>query len=71
MVPNPGRLTWVEKRPGVFENLMVETGIQINGMIEIKSPIDTSKKIVITGAYAIDSEYKFRKGSNPMEGMEM
>ncbi|MGG7034959.1 MAG: efflux RND transporter periplasmic adaptor subunit [Flavobacterium sp.] len=62
---------WLEKKPGIFENLMVKTGIEINGMIEIKTPIDTSKKIVITGAYAIDSEYKFRKGSNPMEGMEM
>ncbi|OYX82401.1 MAG: efflux transporter periplasmic adaptor subunit [Flavobacteriales bacterium 32-34-25] len=62
---------WVEKRPGVFENLMVETGIETNGMIEIKSEIDSTKKVVITGAYAINSEYKFRKGSDPMEGMKM
>jgi len=62
---------WIEKRPGIFENLMVETGMEINGMIEIKSEIDPSKKIVITGAYAINSEYKFRKGSDPMEGMKM
>lgn len=62
---------WVEKRPGVFENVMVDTGAEINGMIEIKSEIDSSKKVVITGAYAINSEYKFRKGSDPMEGMKM
>lgn len=62
---------WVEKRQGVFENLMVETGTEINGMIEIKSGIDSSKKVVITGAYAINSEYKFRKGTDPMEGMKM
>ncbi|MBK9327944.1 MAG: efflux RND transporter periplasmic adaptor subunit [Sphingobacteriales bacterium] len=62
---------WVEKRPGVFENRMVETGAEINGMIEIKSEMDKTKKIVITGAYAINSEYKFRKGSDPMEGMKM
>lgn len=62
---------WVEKRPGVFENIMVETGVETNGMIEIKSSIDFSKKVVITGAYAINSEYIFRKGSNPMEGHEM
>ncbi|PWA05803.1 HlyD family efflux transporter periplasmic adaptor subunit [Flavobacterium psychrotolerans] len=62
---------WVEKRPGVFENLMVETGIETNGMIEIKSDIDPSKKVVITGAYAINSEYIFRKGSDPMEKMKM
>ncbi|MFV8355761.1 efflux RND transporter periplasmic adaptor subunit [Flavobacterium sp. XS1P32] len=62
---------WIEKRPGVFESLMVETGAETNGMIEIKSEMDPSKKVVITGAYAINSEYKFRKGSDPMEGMEM
>jgi Cu(I)/Ag(I) efflux system membrane fusion protein len=62
---------WVEKRQGVFENVMVETGIETNGLIEIKSNLDTSKKVVITGAYAINSEYKFRKGSDPMAGMKM
>ena len=62
---------WVEKTPGVFENVMVETGAEINGLIEIKSDLDSSKKVVVTGAYAVDSEYKFRKGSDPMEGMKM
>jgi membrane fusion protein, copper/silver efflux system len=62
---------WVEKRPGVFENLMVETGIETNGMIQIKTAIDPAKKVVITGVYAINSEYVFRKGSDPMDGMKM
>ena len=62
---------WVEKRSGIFENVMVETGMETDGMIEIKSEIDPTKKVVITGAYAINSEYIFRKGSNPMEGMKM
>lgn len=62
---------WVENKPGVYANVMVETGIETNGMIEIKSKIDRSKRVVVTGAYAINSEYKFRKGSDPMEGMKM
>jgi Cu(I)/Ag(I) efflux system membrane fusion protein len=62
---------WVEKRPGVYENLMVETGLEANGMIEIKTPLDSRKKVVVTGAYAINSEYIFRKGNDPMEGMKM
>ncbi len=62
---------WVEKKPGIFENLMVETGVETNGMIEIKSEIDAAKKVVITGAYAINSEYIFRKGIDPMEGHKM
>ena len=62
---------WLEKTPGVFENQMVNTGIEINGLIEIKSSMDRLKNVVITGAYAINSEYKFRKGSDPMEGHNM
>jgi Cu(I)/Ag(I) efflux system membrane fusion protein len=62
---------WIEKKPGVYENLMVETGIETNGLIEIKTKIANGQKVVITGAYAINSEYKFRKGSDPMEGMKM
>lgn len=62
---------WVEKKHGLFENVMVETGVEANGMIEIKSEIDSSKKVVVTGAYAINSEYIFRKGNEPMEGMKM
>lgn len=62
---------WVEKSHGVFENVMVETGVESAGMIEITSAIDPDKKVVITGAYAINSEYKFRKGQDPMEGMKM
>ena len=50
---------------------MVETGIEANGMIEIRSEIDPAKKVVITGAYAINSEYIFRKGSDPMAGHDM
>ncbi|MNF28210.1 Cation efflux system protein CusB precursor [compost metagenome] len=62
---------WVEKTHGVFENIMVETGMETNGMVEILSEIDATKKVVVTGAYAINSEYKFRKGANPMEGHDM
>jgi Cu(I)/Ag(I) efflux system membrane fusion protein len=62
---------WVEKSHGIFENVMVETGAESEGMIEIKSALDPTKKVVITGAYAINSEYKFRKGSDPMAGMDM
>ena len=50
---------------------MVETRIETNALTEIKSELDRSKKVVITGAYAINSEYIFRKGTDPMEGMKM
>ena len=62
---------WIEVKPGVYENIMVETGLETNGLIEIKTKIENGVKVVVTGAYAINSEYKFRKGSDPMEGMKM
>jgi Cu(I)/Ag(I) efflux system membrane fusion protein len=66
-----GAYIWLEKKKGVFEIIRVETGLEQNGQIEIKTPIDNHKKIVITGAYGINSEYKFRNGNNPMEEMKM
>jgi Cu(I)/Ag(I) efflux system membrane fusion protein len=50
---------------------MVETGVEANGMVEITSEMDSSKKSRCYGAYAINSEYIFRKGSDPMAGMKM
>jgi Cu(I)/Ag(I) efflux system membrane fusion protein len=39
---------WVESH-GLFENVMVETGVEANGMVEITSEMDSSKKVVVTG----------------------
>jgi Cu(I)/Ag(I) efflux system membrane fusion protein len=49
-------------KKAMYENVMVETGAESNGTIEIKTALDPTKKVVITGAYAINSVYKFRKG---------
>jgi Cu(I)/Ag(I) efflux system membrane fusion protein len=48
---------------------MVETGVEA-GMVEITSEMDSSKSRCY-GAYAINSEYIFRKGSDPMAGMNV
>jgi Cu(I)/Ag(I) efflux system membrane fusion protein len=45
--------------------------VEANGMVEITSEMDSSKKSRCYGAYAINSEYIFRKGSDPMAGMKM
>jgi Cu(I)/Ag(I) efflux system membrane fusion protein len=39
---------WVEKRWS-FENVMVETGVEANGMVEITSEMDSSKKSLLRG----------------------
>jgi Cu(I)/Ag(I) efflux system membrane fusion protein len=40
-------------------------------MNEIKSGIHQNDEVVISGAYLLQSEYIFRKGANPMAGMDM
>ena len=47
---------------------MVKTGIETNGFTEIKTGLTEGEKVVITGAYLLNSEYIFRKGNDPMAG---
>ena len=50
---------------------MVDTGLESGDRIEIKSGLQNGDVVVVSGAYLINSEYIFKKGSNPMEGMKM
>jgi Cu(I)/Ag(I) efflux system membrane fusion protein len=54
----------------VYENVMVETGAESNGTIEIKTALDPTKKLSLLEPMPL-SEYKFRKGNDPMAGMKM
>lgn len=50
---------------------MVETGMESDGKIEIKSGLKEDDAVVVNGAYLIQSEYIFRKGANAMAGHDM
>lgn len=62
---------WLEKEKGVYKNVMVTTGLETNGLIEIKSGLEMGNKVVVSGTYLVNSEYIFRKGNDPMAGMKM
>jgi Cu(I)/Ag(I) efflux system membrane fusion protein len=62
---------WVEKSEGVYQNKMVKVGQELDGWIEIKSGVEIGQKVIVSGAYAVNSEYKFRKGADPMAGHDM
>lgn len=66
-----GSTVWIQNEAGTFENRMVETGMQNSKQIEILSGIAKGQKVVISGAYLINSEYRLKKGANPMEGHDM
>jgi Cu(I)/Ag(I) efflux system membrane fusion protein len=46
---------------------MVQTGLETDDRIEIKSGLKEGDVIVISGTYLLNSEYIFKKGANPME----
>lgn len=62
---------WVKTGTDSFKNKMIETGLETDDRIEIISGLEEGDIVVISGAYLINSEYIFKRGANPMEGMKM
>jgi len=62
---------WMEVGKNTFKNVMVKTGLESNGRIEILSGVKSGDVVVTSGAYLVNSEYIFRKGANPMAGHDM
>ncbi len=66
-----GATVWIKTGKNTFKNKMVTVGAEANNRIEILSGLLPGDVVVITGAYLLNSEYIFKKGVNPMEGMKM
>lgn len=62
---------WIEKEKGKYEMRRIHTGIQTKNEIEVVHGIAEGEKIVISGAYLINSAYILKNGANSMEGMKM
>jgi len=62
---------WIKTGEHSFKVKMVETGIEDDNNIEITSGLHEGDVVVVSGAYLLNSEYIFKKGANPMEGMKM
>ena len=66
-----GASVWVESGPGRYKVVMVAIGIEAGGFTQITHGIKEGDQVVVSGAYLLNSEYKFRQGSDPMAGMDM
>ena len=66
-----GATVWVQTGKNTFKNLMVQTGLESDDRIEIISGLSEGDIVVLQGAYLLHSEYVFKKGANPIEGMKM
>ena len=63
-----GATVWIQTASNTFKSVMVQTGLESEDRIEIKSGLNTGDVVVITGAYLLHSEYVFKKGADPMAG---
>ncbi len=66
-----GTMVWVQTGKNTFKNTMVTTGIESSDRIEITGGLMQGEVVVTRGAYLINSEYIFKRGSSPMTGMKM
>jgi membrane fusion protein, copper/silver efflux system len=66
-----GSLVWVEAGHNRFRPVMVETGVEDGGRVEIKSGLTAGNVVVTEGAYLVNSEYGFKHGGDAMAGMKM
>ena len=65
------QMVWIKTGEHSFKVKMVETGIEDDNNIEIISGLQDGDAVVVSGAYLLNSEYIFKRGLNPMQGMDM
>lgn len=71
LLEGKGASVWVKKGHNKFENVMIHTGLETNEYTQILHGLSKGDTVVVSGAYLLNSEYMFKKGSNPMEGHDM
>ncbi len=64
-------VVWVQTAHNTFRSVMVDTGREEDGRLEIRSGLKEGDIVVISGAYLLNSEYIFRHGASPMASMDM
>lgn len=66
-----GASVWIATDPHRFKVVMVTVGIGAGGLTQITSGLNVGDQVVVSGAFLLNSEYRFRQGSDPMQGMKM
>jgi Cu(I)/Ag(I) efflux system membrane fusion protein len=63
-----GAIVWTQTGKNRFKGKMVTTGLESGGRTEILSGLKEGDMVVIRGTYALNSEFIFKRGSDPMSG---
>jgi Cu(I)/Ag(I) efflux system membrane fusion protein len=64
-------VVWVKSGKNSYKIKMVTIGQESGNRIEIKSGLQRGDVVVTSGAYLINSEYIFKKGTSPTAGHDM
>jgi len=65
-----GATVWVKMPDNTYQIKMVTAGIRTENAVEITEGLQEGDEVVVSGSYLLNSEYIFRKGSNPTAEMK-
>lgn len=71
LIDSKGSSVWIKIGHNQYKNSMVTTGMETNEYTQITNGLNKGDTVVVSGAYLLNSEYQFKKGTNPMEGHDM
>ena len=63
-----GASVWIKTGHNTFRSQMVTTGMESEGIVEITQGIKQGDIVVIQGTYLLNSEFIFKRGTDPMSG---
>jgi Cu(I)/Ag(I) efflux system membrane fusion protein len=63
-----GAHVWIQTARGEYKPQMVQTGSENFDRVEINSGLNAGDVVVVSGAYLLYSEFKLKKGKDPMAG---
>ena len=66
-----GVSVWVQTGDRSFKSKMVKIGLENGDRVQINSGLKPGDIVVISGAYLLNSEFLFKNGATPMDGMKM
>jgi len=66
-----GSHVWVQTGENTFKARMVTLGEESADSVAILTGLEANEKVVTSGAYLLYSEFKLKKGGDPMAGMKM
>ena len=63
-----GAIVWLKTGNNTFRSQMVTIGMESDGVVEITQGLKQGDIVVVSGTYLLNSEFIFKRGTDPMSG---